>query len=551
MSVKVEDLMQLPCLRGARVLGGHGGLQKTVSSVSVLEYSLVNDLQKNIYDNIDFYGNEIVITAFANVKDNVTEQCINVQRLADVGEVGMILYYVGIIMPSVGQQLIDLANQLDFVLICMPENRLDLPYSEVISEVMEAIILDQMTNTRFQNDILERVSRLPAYQRSIDTVLRMLCDRVRATIVLADASLNILNCVSWPRTFTVNSAELIQLEPPEPGMSSYQAELGKEKIWVHKLGITTSQGVKLKLFVLRHGSALKPDAVRQIGEVLQLSVNLWSAGHGKEILPELVQAILQDEPIKMRRIAEVYRVDIASVRNMWVITPLMPSDNPSRRDQEERVMLAAVSVELRDICKTVIADIYNKSIVVFMQDPPAGYDAVTIANDVLERLTAAGAAVSITLCLNHDTATQMQNAFLLNRDVLSAARIVYPGRRLFVQQDLAFVKQCLDILNQGVAQVEQHTAVLNILSRERSSRHDLSETLTIYLLDANESVAKTAEYMYLHKNTIKYRLRKMAEYLGFPIGQMPASFALYIAAALERILHASKDLQAEPNHLSK
>lgn len=126
----------------------------------------------------------------------------------------------------------------------------------------------------------------------------------------------------------------------------------------------------------------------------------------------------------------------------------------------------------------------------------------------------------------------MQNAFLLNRDVLPAARIVYPRRRIFVQQDLAFVKQCLDIVKQGVAQVEQYSTVLDSLCRERSSRHDLSETLAIYLLDANESVAKTAEYMYLHKNTIKYRLRKMAEYLGFPIGQMPASFALYIAAAL-------------------
>lgn len=81
----------------------------------------------------------------------------------------------------------------------------------------------------------------------------------------------------------------------------------------------------------------------------------------------------------MRRIAEVYGVDIASVRNMWIITPLMPTDSPARRDQEERAVLAAVNAGLREICKTVIADIYNKNIVVFMQDPPAGYDAAAIA----------------------------------------------------------------------------------------------------------------------------------------------------------------------------
>ena len=37
MSVTVEDLLELPSLRRAKVLGGQGGLTKIVSSISVLE----------------------------------------------------------------------------------------------------------------------------------------------------------------------------------------------------------------------------------------------------------------------------------------------------------------------------------------------------------------------------------------------------------------------------------------------------------------------------------------------------------------------------------
>lgn len=37
MSVSVGDLLKLPSLRRAKVLGGHRGLSKIVSSISVLE----------------------------------------------------------------------------------------------------------------------------------------------------------------------------------------------------------------------------------------------------------------------------------------------------------------------------------------------------------------------------------------------------------------------------------------------------------------------------------------------------------------------------------
>ena len=37
MSVTVSDLLKLPSLRQAKVIAGHGGLSKIVSSVSVLE----------------------------------------------------------------------------------------------------------------------------------------------------------------------------------------------------------------------------------------------------------------------------------------------------------------------------------------------------------------------------------------------------------------------------------------------------------------------------------------------------------------------------------
>ena len=81
MSVTVADLMKLPCLQEAEVIAGRAGLNRIVSSVSVLEYADVSKLSDELFKNNEFYGSEIVITGFINIKDDVDAQCSNIQRL--------------------------------------------------------------------------------------------------------------------------------------------------------------------------------------------------------------------------------------------------------------------------------------------------------------------------------------------------------------------------------------------------------------------------------------------------------------------------------------
>ena len=123
MSITVADVMKLPSMRGAKVLGGKRGLSRIVSSISVLEYAQVNPVQTQLLKNIDFLGNKLAITGFMNNPDDVELHCANIRRLSDIGEVGLILFYVGIVMKKVDQRLVDVADELDFPLICMPEGR--------------------------------------------------------------------------------------------------------------------------------------------------------------------------------------------------------------------------------------------------------------------------------------------------------------------------------------------------------------------------------------------------------------------------------------------
>lgn len=193
MSITVRECLKLPSLRNAEVLAGHAGLDQYVSTVSVLEYAKTFAMANPL-----FLGNEIILTAFISIKDDVDAQCEAIRRLHAVGEAAIVLYYVDYYMENVDQKLISVANELDFPLIVMPRNDYSLRYSDVITEVLMHIFRDQQNETRFATQLLQQISMMREQQRSISGILRLLSDRCQYTFLLVDEDGRDCGFAPWP-----------------------------------------------------------------------------------------------------------------------------------------------------------------------------------------------------------------------------------------------------------------------------------------------------------------------------------------------------------------
>ena len=132
MNVTVADCLRLPTLREAQLVAGAKGLDRAVSSVSVLEWPETNLLSDEL-----IVGNELVISALVTIKDDVARQCCVLRHLRSMGAAGLVLFYVGVFIPKIDDALIAVADEISLPLIAMPFGRLDFRYSDMITDVVE------------------------------------------------------------------------------------------------------------------------------------------------------------------------------------------------------------------------------------------------------------------------------------------------------------------------------------------------------------------------------------------------------------------------------
>ena len=526
MSLTVSQLMELPCLRRAKVLAGHRGLSRIVTSISVLEYATPTAIQTKLYESIEFWGSELVITGFCSVADDVDAQCENIRKMALAGEVGMILYYVGLILPRVDPRLIRLADELDFVLICMPENEPNLRYSEVIHEAMDAIVRDELNNPTFAMDLLDQMTKVPRSQQTVKTILRMTSDRLRACVAVTDAEYRMLSAAPWPRNQSTPWEELIALAARNDGDSSREIR-GAHPMWTYRSELHVGSQGRMYLLAFSEWGRFDSLLWKQAVEGVRLSMGVWGAHHDQVDLSELVRSIILDEPIKMRRLGSLYHIDVESLSDMWILRSLMGAD------------LSRWTAPIRDLsaqfARIGLCEHYENDILIF----PVGSRTLREMDEWTQALVRYcadnGIPGKVTRCPLLQQTADAKYAYEINQTYLEDAMRVFPLRSFFTISEIEFVKECREIAAAGRQNVRRYTSLLDPILAGRDGP-DILRTLTVFLLDKNSSVTETAAHLFVHKNTVKYRLQKASDFLGFRIGDVPQSKNLIFALSLLRIM---------------
>lgn len=528
MSVGISEILKLPSLYGAKVIAGKGGLNRQISTISVSEYThgeQFENLEIQTYGS----GGEIVISAFYASRDDVEMQCKNIEEYHRYHVAGLILFYVGVVLPYVDAKVIALANERNFPIIMMPEGRADLKYSDVIYEVMEAVLKSNLTGASLRYDTIKQVSEFPANQRGLGAILQLLSIKTHSTILLFSADGKLLNAATWPSN--INADVFLQFAniTLQDDIIRINGEIYKK----YMCGIVSAESAVRQAVIFKRGDLLTPDVVEQIGETIEVACKLWEDNRKESYLAELVGSVMRDEPYKIRRIAAQHNLDLPSIKHMWIIHPL----DPRQWIRFVNTMPLLIENHFSYIARNLILDSFDDRFVALIDNKLSHAHLTGAANDLVSKLAATGLQAVVVECLNVPKLEEMRKIYLSSKEFLPTALEIYPHKNVFSLSDIRFSKFCKDIVDKGGESVQYHTELLKVFNPSADGGNDsLLETLQVYYLDTECNAKKAAEILYVHKNTIQYRLNKIKEMMSTGLQNYSEQIELYLALALNRIM---------------
>ena len=540
MSVTIADCLELPSLRDAAVAGGASGLNKIVATVTVLEYTDISLLKDDV-----FAGNEIVITAFGMVKDNVDMQCNLLRHTYNKGCVALILYSLEVIVPKLSKKLVDVADELGMPLITLPPKNTKYRYADAIFEIVEAIIYDQLHENYFVPTIIERVAQFPESQRNIGNVLRILSDRFHTTIILTDEQMQLVGHATWPITDSFDFDYLVECFMKEMIQCSKgiitDIVIGNSTMSTYYSPIYMGKNQKMYMFVMTETKepsykTLDKNTLRQISESIQLIISLNNYSDWSRCPSQMVNAIMNNDTYRINLIAAQACIDIKSFHEMWIL--IMPKVSDAERTELFTTSRMLQFKEyLSDRYKLVFSGIYEDSIILLMGDPLETEIQETALFDSMAELCLGDDAVLISFS-DLTTYTDMRKAYEVAQEGWFALRAIYKYRSVFFQQELNFALSCRQLIQVKNEYNKDHTAILNPLLSSNNASESI-DTLSVFLLDASSSITKTAKLMHIHPSTVKYRLKEIKKKLKIDLVKLPDAYKLYLAVAILRLVAVS------------
>ena len=528
--ITVADVMKLPSMYGATILAGHAGMSNPVESVTVLEYGWITNTLDELFSKTEFQGNDLIITSFATIADNVEAQCENIRRYQAMGSVGFILFYIGLILPSVDDRVIACCNELDLVLITMPEDIRTHKYSDVIGDIYHAIFNDQQAGSNYVSTLIRRFSNLPAEQRNTSTLLRMLSNHLQASIILTDYKKSISNIACWPQSLSeLLSKELKKQLQKMQGEQAVKISYDDGANYLQHCPTLLEGKEGFDLYTFKYNELLSREDLWQASEFVQLYSHIWNKDLGKLVTSELVRAIIDDDPLKMRRLADLFQINVAELNQMWVFDSV-DSSEPDLK------LLRKCTEYFSGIYKTVLVGYYESNMVIFAHAPKTAGERDAIVQDFINESADSYSNYIVVCCDCLNTTNDAHNAYFDVMQYASYARSIYPQKRVLRPSDVSFASICAKEAACREAQIHYLKIIEDI-----EATPELLTTLTAYLLDHESSMANTAKALCCHINTIKYRLNAIRDNTGYSPSKPADVYPLLIAVAINRMRNSENE----------
>lgn len=530
MAISVGQLMRVGGLRDCRVVAGHRGLSRPVKYVTIME---VPDIVKWLK------GDELILSSLFAIKDDAEAQKLLIQQLHERGTAALAIKPHRFI-DEIPQSLLDEANRYDFPVIEIPE---EISYLEILPPVSHAIFDRKVVlqeDLEQASAVLNEISQSEQGMEPLIETLRMLTKNT----ITVESMLSYMEVPPLPFAAVPLSAEQVRelaiiRRPVRLQRKCERGEIdcivapilldgkvyGNITCWAFEM-----DHLEMDLAILEKASTLLAL------EFLRLKVRFDTEQQFKN---EFLRDVLISEHLTLEDVRERGRPYGFSLDEPYICMMVRAEggelhENPfDLADRIERL--------LRDSSPSVITCYFRQSVVCLFPAKQGDAEeevkrrAESLAEKWKKQMALPG-ELRIGIGRNHgaglaglrESLREAQQSILLGSSLGKSGTVVRYNelgiyRLLAHIQDKTEMKSFFD---ETVGKLFEH---------DQSSDLQLVKTLRLYF-QHDEKLNDTAAALYLHVNTLKYRLRRIEKLTGYSLQQSKGKVMLHIGLLLADLM---------------
>ena len=515
-SVTLDELLKIPTLAHARVVGGHDGLNRPVRGVNVMEVPDILDWVK---------PDELLLTTAYPLRDDPVALEALIPRLAERGLAGMALK-PGRYIKAIPTSMIEAADQHAFALIELPP---EASFNEIINSVLTVILDVQAARLQRSAAIHDRFTSIALSGGGLPQIAEALAELVGRPVAIVDAD----DTVQWrtsdeapggeaglPAGSTGNGSGAI-VQPIQVGAERYGAILvaGDEAA----LGPDRMEAIEYAATV----AALRQVQTRAVAEA--------DRRFQAVCLEELITGHVADRTVLMER-AAAFAWDLATPRAVLLADVEAIAGRPfsalAGTPEEGALRHRLAEAARASLGPGSIIWERSREIGALVSAGNAGHREVGAALQAEASRHLPGIVVSVGIGRAALDPLELHRSFGEARRALSIGRWAHGPGEVTAFDDLG-----LDRLLVAVPESEAEAFCADLLGRLEA--HDaargtaLVATLETFLATRNAALA--SRQLYLHYNTLKNRLAKIEEIIGPYLEDPDRCLSLALALRLRRL----------------
>lgn len=493
--VTVREVLTLPVLRNSYVVAGDGGLDRAVTGVNVMEVPDIESFVKS---------GELLLTTAYPMRDHPEDLSALVQTLSRLGLAALAIK-LGRYLDRLPDEMLSMANKFDFPIIVVPDNT---SFNEVIGALLAVVLIEYGAEPAGAESIRERLTGVALSGGGLLEIARTLAGALDRQVDVLDLDGTVLG------------------HGHGDGDDSTTAD--HQETWTFPISVAGSERGRIVVGGLGEPTLGQRRLIRQacFAAGMHIAQALASLELDRQMrvlfLEELVTGKAFDESLVRER-SRLFGWDLGTPQRVVL----------SRASQELPDVVVAAEAQ-HSLHKAAIAWARGQEVVALVPSELLTTDASLRAaaagwRDVLIRL--GGGDVTVAVGSLASTASNITASHEAARESLAIAQAT--RRQVVLHHLLTLERVILSVPRDRLHELVER-AIGPLITADNAADSDLCSTLEMFLGTGN--AADAARRLYIHYNTMKYRMARIEELIPADLHDPRTRLTLAFALQVQKLL---------------